>query len=249
MAARLLLVIAYDGAPFAGWQSQVNGCGIQDELERAFARLTNEKLRLHAAGRTDAGVHALGQCAHVDLAQRDRSAEKWTNALNGLLPSTIRVMRCRYVSSSFHARFSAKAKIYRYRIWNAPVLPPLELGRAWHIRTPLDLEPMRAAARLFVGRNDFAAFSANRGHPPSITIRTLQSTRLLKTGPLIVLEFRGEGFLYKMVRFMVGSIVRCGLGQLCCKEIRAELKSGEYKGPRLVAPAQALFLVRIFYSR
>jgi tRNA pseudouridine38-40 synthase len=179
--------------------------------------------------------------------QRARSAEEWMSALNGLLPPTVRVMRCRYVSPSFHARFSARAKIYRYRIWNAPVLPPLELGRAWHIRTPLDLEPMRAATRLFAGRNDFAAFSANRGHPPSSTIRTLQSTRLLKTGPLIVLQFRGEGFLYKMVRLMAGSIVRCGLGQLCSKEIRDELKSGKYKRTRLVAPAHALFLVRILY--
>src|SRR5207237_5012878 len=136
---------------------------VQDELERAFYKIAGARIRVHGAGRTDAGVHALAQCAHVDLADRKLSAERWTIALNASLPPTIRVLRCRYVSQQFHARLSAKGKIYRYRIWSAPVLPPFEYRRAWHIPRPLDLKILQKAAKQFVGTRDFAAFAANRG--------------------------------------------------------------------------------------
>jgi len=138
MTRRLRIIIAYDGAPFAGWQSQSHGNTIQDHLERAFERITGRRLRIHGAGRTDAGVHALAQCAHVDLAKKFSPVERWTEALDALLPPAIRVLRCQYVSNNFHARLSAKGKIYRYRIWCAPVLPPFEYRRAWHIPRPLD---------------------------------------------------------------------------------------------------------------
>src|SRR6185503_11747434 len=121
--------VAYDGTGFAGWQSQSHRNTIQDHLERAIQRVTGKRLRVHGAGRTDAGVHALAQCAHVDLADRRMSATRWVAALNGNLPPPIRVMRCAYASKTFHARYSAKAKIYRYRIWSARVLPPLEFER------------------------------------------------------------------------------------------------------------------------
>src|SRR5881398_1496449 len=134
MARRLKLIIAYDGAPFSGWQSQSHRNTVQDHVERAFERVRGKPTRVHGAGRTDAGVHALAQCAHVDLPAQRYSSDRWVCALNGVLPPTIRIMQCRFVPESFHARFSAKGKIYRYRIWNADVLPPLENGRAWHIR-------------------------------------------------------------------------------------------------------------------
>src|SRR6188472_728200 len=126
MPHRLRFTVAYDGATFAGWQSQANGNTIQDRLEAAFATFARKPARVHGAGRTDAGVHALAQSAHVDLPSAAIPAWQWVEALNGALPPTIRVMACRWVSPKFHARFSATGKVYRYRIWNGAVLPPLE---------------------------------------------------------------------------------------------------------------------------
>src|SRR5436190_1773432 len=127
---RLKLIIAYDGTPFDGWQSQRNRNTIQDYLEAAFMKITGEKIRVHGPGRTDAGVHALGQCAHVDHPPTNLQPDQWRAALNASLPPQIRVMNCRFVAQTFHARFSAHGKIYRYRILTAPVFSPLEIGRA-----------------------------------------------------------------------------------------------------------------------
>jgi tRNA pseudouridine38-40 synthase len=247
MAQRLRLIVAYDGHAFAGWQSQTHGKTVQDGLERALTRVSGQRVRVHGAGRTDAGVHALRQCAHADLARRTLTAECWRNALNALLPPTLRVLQCRYVSSDFHARFSAKAKIYRYRIWSGPVLPPLEFGRAWHIPTELDFDRLRLAARLFMGTHDFAAFAANRGKCENSTIRTIYLARVSRSGPRISVEFGGDGFLYKMVRLMVGSMARCAAGKMTIEEIKMQLGSGRAGRGRLVAPAEGLFLLRIRY--
>jgi tRNA pseudouridine38-40 synthase len=247
MAARLKLTIAYDGAPFAGWQSQAHANTIQDHLENAFRRVAGKEIRVHGAGRTDAGVHALGQCAHADVPGRARSAAVWQRALNALLPPTIRVLHCRYVSSDFHARFSAKGKIYRYRIWAAPVLPPLEVGRAWHISAPLDFKRIICAARNFIGGHDFRAFAANRGKKEANTVRTIHSIRVRKRGALITINFNGDGFLYKMVRLMVGSIVRCGLGKMPPHNIVKSLVAPRTASLRFAAPAEGLILVRIHY--
>jgi tRNA pseudouridine38-40 synthase len=247
MARRLKLIVAYDGAPFAGWQSQSHRNTVQDLLERAFERVTGGAKRVHGSGRTDAGVHALAQCAHVDLANKLLPAERWVEALNALLPSAIRVLRCRYVSTDFHARLSAKGKIYRYRIWNASVLPPFEYRRAWHVTRPLDLKVLKSAARHFVGTHNFAGFAANRGKPERSTVRTINSVRLLQKGPCLTIEFDGDGFLYKMVRLMVGALVNCALGKMRTQEISARLKSTELSSPRFAAPAEGLFLVRVRY--
>ena len=177
MSRRLKLIVAYDGAPFAGWQSQSHRNTVQDHLERAFERVTGGAVRVHGAGRTDAGVHAFAQCAHVDVL-KFLPADRWIKALNALLPPAIRVLRCRYVSKDFHARLSAKGKIYRYRIWTAPILPPFEYRRAWHIAQPLDLKILKSAAKHFVGTHDFASFAANRGKPEPSTIRTINSVRV-----------------------------------------------------------------------
>src|SRR5438270_8992453 len=163
MSQRLKFSVAYDGEAFAGWQSQLHRKTVQDELERAFRKISGRHVRVHGAGRTDAGVHALAQCAHVDLPDRRLIPKQWLSALNSLLPPTIRVLKARYVSDRFHARFSAKKKVYRYRIWNAPILPPLEVNRAWHVTRPLDVDLVATAAKTFLGRHDFAGFAANRG--------------------------------------------------------------------------------------
>jgi len=247
MSRRLKLIIAYDGAPFAGWQSQSHGNTIQDHLERAFKRIGGERVRVHGAGRTDAGVHAIAQCAHADVATKVLPPARWTEALNALLPPAIRVMRCQYVSSDFHARLSARGKIYRYRIWSAPVLPPFEHGRAWHIPRPLDLRAVKKAAKHFVGTHDFAGFAANRGKPEKSTIRTIYSVRVRQKGPCITIEFDGDGFLYKMVRLIVGSLVKCALGKMRIDDVVARLDSGQTTSTRFAAPAEGLFLVRVRY--
>jgi tRNA pseudouridine38-40 synthase len=246
MSRRLKLIIAYDGAPFAGWQSQSHGNTIQDYLERAFERVAGTPVRVHGAGRTDAGVHALAQCTHVDV-DKALAPARWTEALNALLPPAIRVLRCQYVSSNFHARLSAKGKIYRYRIWSAPVLPPLEYRRAWHISQPLDLKILQKAAKHFVGTRDFAGFAANRGKPERSTIRTIHSVRVQQKGPCVTIEFDGDGFLYKMVRLLVGALVKCALGKMRVGDLIARLDSGHATSPRLAAPAEGLLLVRVRY--
>jgi len=246
MSRRLKLIVVYDGAPFAGWQSQSHRNTVQDHLERAFERVIGEPVRVHGAGRTDAGVHAFAQCAHVDVL-KFLPPDRWLNALNALLPSAIRVLRCRYVSKHFQARLSAKGKIYRYRIWRAPILPPFEYRRAWHVAQPLDLKILKSAAKQLVGTHDFASFAANRGKPEPSTIRTINSVRVRQKGPCITIEFDGDGFLYKMVRLMVGALVKCALGKMHIGEIASRLHSGKVGSGRFVAPAEGLYLVRVRY--
>jgi tRNA pseudouridine38-40 synthase len=247
MSRRLKLIIAYDGAQFAGWQSQTHRNTIQDHVERAFERVLGKPARVHGAGRTDAGVHALAQCAHVDLPNDRLSAVRWTEALNTFLPPTIRVLRCQYVSNDFHARLSAKGKIYRYRIWLAPVLPPLEYRRTWHIAHPIDLKILKPAANHFVGTHDFAGFASNRGKPEKSTTRTIYSVHVRHKGSCLTIEFDGDGFLYKMVRLIVGSLVKCALGKTRIEDITARLDSGQVGSARFAAPAEGLFLVRVRY--
>jgi len=247
MSRRLKLIVAYDGSQFAGWQSQSHRNTIQDHLERAFERIGGKPVRVHGAGRTDAEVHALAQCAHVDLLDDRLSSARWTEALNALLPPRIRVLRCRYVSNDFHARLSAKGKLYRYRIWSAPVLPPFEYRRAWHVTRPLDLDVLRMAAKCFAGNHDFAGFAANRGRQEKTTIRTIYSVRVRQKGPCVIIEFDGDGFLYKMVRLIVGSLVKCALGKTRIEDLTGRLDSGARTSARFAAPAEGLFLIRVLY--
>jgi tRNA pseudouridine38-40 synthase len=247
MPRRLKMIVAYDGKGFAGWQSQSHRNTIQDHIERGFERIGGKRVRIHGAGRTDAGVHALAQCAHVDLTAERFSAARWTEALNASLPPAIRVLRCRYVSKDFHARLSAKGKVYRYRIWVGPVLPPFEYGRAWHVASPLDLDVMTTAAKHFVGTHDFAGFAANRGQREKSTIRTIHSVHVRRRGPCVTLDFDGDGFLYKMIRLIVGSLVKCALGKLRIEDLTELLSSAQAGMPRLAAPAAGLFLVRVRY--
>jgi tRNA pseudouridine38-40 synthase len=247
MPRRLKMIVAYDGKGFAGWQSQSHRNTIQDHIERAFERIGGKPIRVHGAGRTDAGVHALAQCAHVDLTDDHFPATRWTQALNALLPPAIRVLRCRYVSKDFHARLSAKGKLYRYRIWSGAVLPPFEYGRAWHIPRPLDLKLLEKAAKCFAGTHDFAAFAANRGKPENRTVRTIYSVTVRRTGFWVMIDFNGDGFLYKMVRLIVGSLVQCALGKLCIEDVTGRLASGQLGPGRFAAPAEGLLLVRVRY--
>ena len=243
---RLKLTVAYDGAAFAGWQSQVHRNTVQDELERAIHKVCGQRVRIHGAGRTDSGVHALAQCAHVDLPSRRLSASKWTTALNATLPPTLRVLRSRFVSPRFHARFSATGKTYRYRIWSAPVLPPFERDRAWHVHQPFDLKLLNKAGQMFVGKHDFAAYVANRGKTGESTVRTISIVRIRRRGSEVTIEISGDGFLYKMVRMMVGAMIRVALGKMGVEEIANGLRTGR-SSARYVAPAGGLYLMRVWY--
>jgi tRNA pseudouridine38-40 synthase len=162
------------------------------------------------------------------------------------------------VSNDFHARLSAKGKIYRYRTWLAPVLPPLEYHRVWHISRPIDLKILKRAAKQFVGTHDFKGFAANRGKSSSrtgssrgkqekSTVRTIYSARIRKEGPCVTIEFDGDGFLYKMVRLIVGSLVKCALGKMRIEDVAARLDSGQVGPTRFAAPGDGLFLVRVRY--
>lgn len=247
MKVRLKLLIAYDGRPFRGWQSQASGDAIQDHLESAFAQLCGSRIVVHGAGRTDAGVHALGQVAHVDVADAKTPMRRWLRSINAFLPNEIRVLRVTRAASDFHARFDAAGKIYTYRVWSAPYLHPLEIGRAWFLPADIDRERLRQCATKLVGRHDFAGFAANRGTPPEDTTRTIEEITVRASGPLITLRFRGEGFLYKMVRILTGSLMRCAQGR-AEPEWLDELLAGKGRvKSNATAPAEGLYLTRVLY--
>lgn len=247
---RLKLTIAYDGRPFAGWQSQAGGNGVQDRLEAALLAVGKVPMRVHGSGRTDAGVHALGQVAHVDVPAGRYAPATWQSALNAELPREIRVVRATRVRGGregFHARFSAKGKRYIYRLWNAPYMHPIEIGRAWHVPRALDLGRLREAAAKLVGRHDFARFSANRGQREADTVRTIGRISIAGRGPLITLTIDGDGFLYKMVRMITGTLVRVAEGRAPVSFITDLLSPDVVARTHFSAPAEGLYLARVRY--
>jgi tRNA pseudouridine38-40 synthase len=244
---RLLLIIAYDGRTFAGWQSQPSRNGVQDHIEAALAKILDRPARVHGAGRTDAGVHALAQAAHVDVPAKRLPTATWRVALNANLPSTIRIIACRRVSREFHARFSAKGKVYRYRIWNTETFHPLEVGRAWHVPQRLDPHDLSIYGEKLRGQHDFASFAANRGAPPETTVRTIQEIKVRRQGSLVTLEFTGDGFLYRMVRMIAGSLVQVALGRKDGDWLKGLLEMPGKEKTHHTAPAEGLYLVRVLY--
>lgn len=251
---RFLLTLAYDGRAYEGWQSQVGGNTVQDRLLAALRAVCPDIATVHGAGRTDAGVSALAQRAHFDAPGNARlDSGNWQQALNSHLPPQIRVMKCEAADQDFHARFDATGKTYRYRIFAGNVLPPMQVDLAWQVKGDLDRVLLKTAARLFVGRHDFRAFSAKRGDgcdEKRDAKRTIHSVDVVEAGEeaLIDLRFTGEGFLYKMVRFLVGSAVRCAQGKLEQKEVQRLLAGVDpsEKAP-FCAPADGLILEAVFY--
>ncbi len=251
---RFKTTIAYDGRPFAGWQCQPGGNTIQDHLEAAARAIHPEVSGFHGSGRTDAGVHALAQIAHFDAPESFRmDAGAWQRALNTKLPRTIRVMNCEEAAPDFHARFCATGKTYRYDVFTGAVLPPLSAGLVWHLRKGLDPDLLAEVLRLFEGEHDFASFAANRGDPksnPEDTWRRIDRATVEELpGDVLRLTFQGSGFLYKMVRLLVGGAVRCSQGGIPIQEIQELLdhpRSGK-KSP-LAAPPDGLYLVSVNYE-
>jgi tRNA pseudouridine38-40 synthase len=250
---RLKLTIAYDGRPFLGWQSQVGGNTVQDILHEALEAVAKQPLRLHASGRTDTGVHALGQTAHFDAPDgTNMNPYNWVPALNTKLPATIRVMECEEVAADFHARFSTTGKTYRYDICTDPVLPPLKAGLAWHLPRLLDADVLSQALALFVGKHDFHAFAAYRGNEQEDTdyTRTILSADLITLPDGYRMSFSGDGFLYKMVRMLAGSAIKAAQGRLRLDDLAAYLDQPDGlphgKAP-LCAPADGLYLEKVTY--
>ena len=249
---RFCLTIAYDGSGFEGWQSQRGGNTIQDTLDRAIARIHPDASGVQGSGRTDAGVHALGQVAHFDVPLTlSMDGAAWQRALNSVLPGTIRILKCCPVAPEFHARFSASGKIYRYEWFTGNVLSPLRLGRAWHVRNCPDETLIHEASALFQGTHNFASFSANRGEPKERkidTVRRIDRIEVCRDGNEWVALFDGEGFLYKMVRMLVGAMVRCGQGACSLEDLRERLErpDNSRKSP-MAAPPDGLYLVEVRY--
>ena len=245
---RIKLLLAYDGHLFSGWQSQAEGTGIQDHIEAALAKIVGAPVRIHGSGRTDAGVHALGQVAHFEEPEQKHTTARWQTALNANLPPEIRILRVTRMpggKEGFHARYSAKGKRYIYRIWNERYLHPMEIGRAWLVPYPLNLATLRAAASVLVGKHDFAGFAANRGEAEKDTVRSVSGIRIAKRGPLVTLAFEGEGFLYKMVRLLTGSLVRVAQGRGDIAWLQSILSAE--KKTSYSAPPDGLFLAKVFY--
>jgi len=220
------MTIAYDGRPYEGWATQPGGNTIQDHLERAIGEVAKQTIRIHGAGRTDTGVHALGQIAHFDVPEDlTMNAYNWAPALNSKLPATIRVMNCEEAEEDFHARFSAVSKIYHYQLCLAPVLPPLQAGLVWHLPRQLDPVSLEQALALLAGEHDFRAFAALRGNetPATCHVRTLSQCELVTTKDGYRIIYEGDGFLYKMVRLLTGAAVYVAQGRLSLSDFAALL--------------------------
>jgi tRNA pseudouridine38-40 synthase len=240
------ITLAYDGTDFVGWQRQANGPSIQGLLEEALRELDGRVVIVNGAGRTDAGVHALGQVASCSL-ERAVSPDVLVRALNARLPSGVRALSAVEARPDFHARFDARAKIYRYRIWNAAVLDPFERRYAWHLPGPLDVDAMEAAASFLEGRHDFAGFQASGGGTHT-TERTIRTSVVSRTGALVVYEVAGDGFLRHMVRTIVGTLVDVGRGRWPAEHVRGVLTAADRTLAGPTAPAEGLFLVSVEYG-
>lgn len=243
------LVIAYDGTNYQGWQVQKIGTGVQEILESALRKLFPSVERVHGSSRTDTGVHALGMVAHIEIARAEfkMPLEKLGLAINAHLPEDIRVMSASRAAAGFQARFHATGKQYRYLVWNHRAMNPLLRAQAWHVPHPLDLPAMRSAARLFVGKHDFKSLAANRNYEMESTVRTLTRCDIKKSGPLLTFYIEADGFLYKMCRGIVGTLVQVGRGKFARDEISKILSARDRRVAGMTAPAHGLVLWKVFY--
>lgn len=241
------LTVEYDGTRYNGWQSQPNGFTIQDMIEDAIYKLTNEKVRVIAAGRTDAGVHAYGQVANFYTAS-SIPAEKFSFALNTMLPGDIVVNKSEEVDYNFHARFSAKGKKYEYLIYNSAHPSALLKDRAWHVFYYLDAEAIREAASHLVGTHDFAGFTAkDKSRQIKSSLRTIWNVSVEPSGNIIKISISGNGFLYNMVRIITGTLVDIGRGKMEANRINSIINKRDRRLAGKTAPPQGLYLVEVYY--
>ncbi len=243
---RIQLIIEYDGTNYAGWQRQSNAMTVQQAVEEGLNRLTGEQIVLHGASRTDAGVHALGQSAHFDTDSRI-PADKFSFALNTMLPADVRIRASRQVPKQFHARFSSKGKRYRYLFYVNPHAGALNRFTHAHIIYPLDYSLMQDEAKTLVGTHDFAAFAAS-GSVVKDTVRTIHRAELLADGDNLELTIEGNGFLYNMVRIIAGTLIGVGSGKLMPGAFERAIQSKNRLDLGVTAPAHGLTLMQVFYD-
>ncbi len=249
--ARYRLTIEYDGTPYVGWQAQANGPSVQSAIEAAFLRLEGGRIVVKGAGRTDTGVHATGQVAHVDF-PRDWPAEKLMDALNAHLkhaaagPQPIAILSVEIVGDDFDARFSAKARHYLYRIIDRRAPLALERYRAWHVRTRLDVAAMDAAAKRLLGTHDFTTFRAANCQAKS-PMKTLDRLDVTRAGDVVEIRASARSFLHNQVRSMVGSLKLVGDGRWSADDLTTALAAADRTACGPVAPAAGLTLVKVDY--
>ncbi len=243
---RYRLVLEYEGTGYAGWQKQDDSPSIQQALEDAFRSFCQEDVSLVGAGRTDAGVHALAQVAHVDLG-RDWPEETVRNAVNQhLRPQPIAVLEARRAGKRFHARFDAIERLYRYRIVSRRAPLALDLNRAWHVPRPLDADAMNEAAQVLVGRHDFTTFRDAQCQAAS-PVKTLDELSVTDTADEIAVTARARSFLHRQVRSMVGSLVHVGEGKWTADDLHDALERRERRACGMIAPACGLYLVSVHH--
>ena len=247
----LKLILSYDGSEFSGWQVQPDAPTIQGMLSTAIGRLTGEKVLPQGSGRTDAGVHAQGQVATFST-QSTIPAENLIKALNDILPASIRVLEAHEVPLEFHARKSARAKTYRYRIYRAPICPPFLARYVWHFPYPLNEDAMCCAAKFVVGEHDFTSFAAvapERGleNEETSNVRTIFTSEWKREGDELIFTVRGSGFLHHMVRNLVGTFILVGKGTMKPESIEGILEARDRSVAGATAPASGLCLVCVEY--
>jgi tRNA pseudouridine38-40 synthase len=245
---RWRLIIEYDGGPFMGWQRQEHGPSVQQTIEQAIHRMTGELATVHAAGRTDAGVHALAMAAHVEI-ERGLTEHRLREGLNALVrPSPISVLAVERVPDDWHARFSCIGRRYLYRILNRRAPPALDRGRVWHIAVPLDVEAMREGAVMLVGRHDFTTFRSAQCQSES-PVKTLDALGISLAGEEIHVEAAARSFLHHQVRSMVGCLALVGRGQWQPQHIGKALQARDRSALGLNAPPHGLYFVEAIYPR
>ncbi|HBU11859.1 MAG TPA: tRNA pseudouridine(38-40) synthase TruA [Clostridiales bacterium] len=244
---RIVLNIEYDGTNYAGWQCQENAATIQEEIEKAIFAVTKERVRIHGAGRTDAGVHALSQVAHFDTGSFI-PPEKFAFALNDALPDDISVQSSFAAPEGFHARYSASGKHYRYVIRNARQRSALFSGRSMPVHPPLDTEKMQAGAAYLVGKHDFSSFCAAHTNVRDM-VRTVYSIDVARWGVYIAIDIKGNGFLYNMVRIIAGTLILVGQGKLKPQDVRWILQERDRGAAGPTAKARGLFLMGVEYDK
>lgn len=251
MARNLKLTLSYDGTDFSGWQVQPDAPTIQGTLSSAIGRLTGEIVLPQGSGRTDAGVHALAQVATFSTAS-SVPTENFTKALNDILPASIRILDVAEVAADFHARKSARAKTYRYRIYREPICPPFLARYVWHFPYPLDEKAMAEAAQLAVGEHDFTSFAAvdperGRDNEELSNVRRVLSSSFAREGEELVYSVRGNGFLHHMVRNLVGTFILVGKATLGPSDIARILNARNRSAAGATAPANGLCLMGVEY--
>ena len=247
MKRKYKVVIAYDGTSYSGWQYQDNALGIQQVVEEVLAYLEGAPVRIFGSSRTDAGVHARGFVGHFHLS-KPIPPKNLVRAMNSRLPESVRILKAAYATEKFDARLSAKGKEYRYQLYQSDIEPP-ELVPYWTFcHRPLDLDAMRKAAHYFVGRHDFVAFAANPNRELETTVRKVTYFEIKKVGHRYTFIVRGDGFLYKQVRSMVGFLIAVGKGNEAPEAVKELLDAASPRTARVeTAPSRGLFLQKVFY--